>query len=212
MSPHYTYMYVSVAVLGTEVGSTTCYNSFDFWADKNAQRLQAKFQLKLGTVLWKILKYGNVSAVCKNSALTTMTSSIPSDVCARAFVCLCVYNRALFLWCLFFYRFTQKDMATQWSSWRIFEQRYPRQRWRVICWLWSNSGVRGWGCTGPWCGLAGLWSAWRQARCHLWTPPLHRGSCCVPSLRVPPLVPKAQERHLQTEPFCRKPTEKREKG
>lgn len=96
----------------------------------------------------------------------------------------------------------EKDMATQWFSWRTSWQRCPHQGWRGTCWRWSSSPWPGWGCTRPWCGHAALWSAWKPGRCHLWTRPPHRGYGCARTLH--PLSSTDPERRLQTGPFCQK--------
>lgn len=113
----------------------------------------------------------------------------------------CRYIRPCLLHC---HHEVEKDMAIQWFSWRTSWPCCPRQRWRGTCWRWNSSPWPGWGCTRPWCGHAALWSAWRLGRCHLWTRPRHRGSCCARTLHL--LSSTSPERRLQIGPFCQKQT------
>lgn len=115
-------------------------------------------------------------------------------------LCECLYT----VYHILLMKQDKKDMATQWFSWRTFWPRCPRRRWRGTCWRWSSSPWPGWGCTRPWCGHAALWSVWKLGRCHLWTQPRHRGSCCARTLHL--LSSTSPERRLQNGPFCQKQT------
>lgn len=120
-----------------------------------------------------------------------------------------------FFWFFFFYalplRFAvesrkkkKKDMAIPWFSLRTSWPRCPPQRWRETCWRWSSSPWPGWGCTGPWCVHAALWSAWRLGRCHLWTRPPHRGFGCGRSLHPPSSASPGHRPRIG--PFCSRQT------